>query len=226
MRTTVKKLINGSRTSTFVTSESGCRIEVAPIDPEVYTVIVNHSLRKEILRALYVMSRSGPVSKQSLADALSIDYHQLVYQLNHHLRDFWTVVEERKVRGTRMELIAPSHPHTIFIALGRGRSINVFDPPANLFGALSKVGTRCDSCTPAQQARCLTFVDSGGAGIASLSAPEKQLLKENGRTPPYKPLDKSILCALRGISTGESNVVEIPCSECSFMRKMIKIRPD
>ncbi len=208
----------------LVPSEGGCRVEIAPIDPEVYTVIVNHPLRKEILRALYIMARSGPVSKQALADSLSIDYHQLVYQLNHHLRDFWMVAEERKVRGTRMELIAPSHPYTIFIALGKGRSINVFDPPANLFGALSKVGTRCDSCGQSQQARCMTYVDHGCSCTASLTSAEKELLKANGRAQPYKPLDKSILCALRGISTGETCVVNIPCEECAFMRKTIRVR--
>ncbi|MDD1770863.1 MAG: hypothetical protein LUO79_07240 [Methanomassiliicoccales archaeon] len=209
-----------------MSSETGCRVEIAPIDPEVYTVIVNHPLRKEILRALYLMARSGPVSKQVLAESLSIDYHQLVYQLNHHLRDFWTVVEERKIRGTRMELIAPSHPYTIYLALGKGKSINVFDPPANLFGTLSKVGTRCDSCSQAQQARCMTFVDSGCSCTASLSAAEKDMLKANGRVPPYKPLDKSILCALKGISSGEPCAVDIPCNECAFMKKTIAVKTE
>jgi hypothetical protein len=201
-------------------------MEIAPIDPEVYTVIVNHPMRKEVLRALYIMARSGPVSKQVLADSLSIDYHQLVYQLNHHLRDFWTVVEERKVRGTRMELIAPSHPNTVYLALGNGKSINIFDPPANLFGALSKVGTRCDSCPPAQQARCMAFVDNGCTCTASLSPAERDVLKANGRVAPYKPLDKSILCALKGISSGEACSVNIPCDECAFMRKTIKVKSD
>jgi hypothetical protein len=220
----VAKLINEGAASRLVSSDAGCRIEVAPIDPEVYTVTVNHALRKEILRALYIMARSGPVSKQALAESLSIDYHQLVYQLNHHLRDFWTVVEEKKVRGTRMELIAPSHPYTIYLALGKGKAINVFDPPANLFGALSKVGTRCDSCGQSQQAKCLSYVDKGCSCTATLSPAEKDLLKANGRLPPYKPLDKSILCALKGISSGESCAVNIPCDECAFLRRTIRIK--
>ncbi len=210
----------------FVSADAGYRVEIAPIDPEVYTTIVNHPLRKEILRSLYLMARSGPVSKQVLADSLSIDYHQLVYQLNHHLRDFWTVVEEKKVRGTRMELIAPSHPHTIYLALGKGKSINVFDPPADLFGALSKVGTRCDACAQAQQAKCMTFVDSGCSCTASLSAAEREMLKANGRVAPYKPLDKSILCALKGISSGESCSVNVPCDECAFLRKTVRAKSE
>jgi len=72
---------------------------MAYIDPETYTSIVNHDLRKRILTKLYRSTRTSPISKQELADSLGIDYHQLVYQLNHHLRDFWTVKEEQKVRG-------------------------------------------------------------------------------------------------------------------------------
>jgi hypothetical protein len=209
-----------------VSASSSCRIEIAHIDPEAYTAIVNHPLRKDILRSLYRMALSGPVSKQKLADELSIDYHQLVYQLNDHLREFWKVVEEQKVRGTRMELIAPAHPSTIYIALGRERSVNVFDPLANLFGPLAKVGTRCDACSPSDASRCMRYVHNGCACTNSLSASEKDVLKANGRSSPYRPLDNAILCALKGISSGESCVVDIPCEGCAFLRKTIKISLD
>ena len=35
---------------------SGCRIEISYIDPETYASVVNHDLRKSILRALYAMT--------------------------------------------------------------------------------------------------------------------------------------------------------------------------
>src|SRR5512136_1873089 len=101
----------GKTPSSDVAPNSGCRIEVAYIDPVTYSSVVNHPLRKQILRTLYRAALDGPVSKQSLADQLKLDYHQLVYQLSHHLHEFWTVAEERNVRGTRMELIAPSNPY-------------------------------------------------------------------------------------------------------------------
>jgi len=210
-------------TQRSVEGETGCRIEIAYIDPEAYAAIVNHPLRKEVLRTLYRMALSGPVSKQEMADKLGIDYHQLVYQLNHHLREFWRVEREEKVRGTRMELIVPSHPYTIYIALGRGRAINVFDPLANLFGSLSKVGTRCDVCSAAEAAKCMRYVEGGCSCSSAPSAEEKELLKLNGRAAPCRPLDTAILCALRGIPAGKDCIVNIPCEGCAFLKKTIQI---
>jgi len=209
--------------STNVIASSGCRIEIAYIDPVTYSSVVNHPLRKEILRALYRAALDGPVSKQSIADQLKLDYHQLIYQLNHHLQDFWTVVEEKKVRGTRMELIAPSNPYTIFIALGKEQRLYVFDPLANLFGSLSKVGTRCDACTDKEAAKCLKYVEQGCACGKPSSEAELSILKANGRKPPFKPLDNAILCALKGIPSGEKCVVSIPCEGCAFLKKTIRI---
>ena len=143
---------------TTMDASTGCRIEIAYIDPEAYSGIVNHKMRKDILRALYRMTLNGPVSKQEIADQLQIDYHQLVYQLNNHLREFWAVKEELKRRGTRMELIAPSKPHVIFISLGKEQKIYVFDPLANLFGPLSKVGVRCDICSDAEAQKCIKLI--------------------------------------------------------------------
>lgn len=88
-------------------------------------------MRRSILRSLYVMALDRPVSKQELADKVKIGYHQL--------SEFWKVEEERKVRGTRLELIAPTFPSTIFITLGWDGKIIVVDPLANLFGPLARV---------------------------------------------------------------------------------------
>jgi len=62
-----------------VRTGSSCRIEIAHIDPVVFTSIVNHDMRKEILNKPCRMALDGPVSKQALAERLGIDYHQLVY---------------------------------------------------------------------------------------------------------------------------------------------------
>jgi hypothetical protein len=204
-------------------ASAGCRMEIAYIDPETYSEIVNHKMRKDILRSLYRMALNGPVSKQELADELKLNYHQLVYQLTNHLREFWTVVEEQKKRGTRMELIAPSKPHVIFISLGREQRIYVFDPLANLFGPLSKVGVRCDICSDAEAQKCLKFVNTGcSCGSASTTA-ERAILAANGRKVNQRPVDTAIICALRGIPVGQSCVIDIPCNTCAFLKRTIKI---
>ena len=204
-------------------AKTNCRIEIDYIDPQTYTALVNHDTRKEILKALYRLSRSGPVSKQQIADAVGIDYHQLVYQLNHHLRDFWSVVEERKVRGTRMELLAPAHPFAVYIAVGKEGRIHIVDPLACLFGPLSKVGTRCDKCSEKDAARCSTYVSAACTCGASPSDAEQVTLRANGRKPPYRPLDSAILCALKGLPVSQSCVVDIPCEGCAFLKRTINI---
>jgi len=137
-----------------------CKIEIGYADPETYASVVNHKLRKEILKTLYQMSVNGPVSKQQIADRLGIGYHQLIYQLNNQLRGFWVIREEKKVRGTRMELIEPAKPHTVFMTFGSDDTIFVVDPIANLFGPLSRVGTRCDVCTEEDAMKCIEHVKS------------------------------------------------------------------
>jgi hypothetical protein len=181
----------------------GCRIEIAYIDPEVYTSIVNHPLRRSILRSLYVMALDRPVSKQELADKVKIGYHQLVYQLGHQLSEFWKVAEERKVRGTRLELIAPAFPSAIFITLGRDGKIFVVDPLANLFGPLAKVGTRCDGCSTEDVRRCRGYVEKGCCGIGEPTADEQAILAKNDREIPFRPVDLAILCSLKGVTAGK-----------------------
>jgi hypothetical protein len=204
-------------------ASTGCRMEIAYIDPETYSGIVNHKMRKDILRALYRKALDGPISKQDLADELKIDYHQLVYQLNNHLREFWAVKEELKKRGTRMELIAPSMPHVIFISWGKEQRIYVFDPLANLFGPLSKVGVRCDICSDAEAQRCMKFVNTGCSCAPASTAAEKAILKANGRKLNQRPVDIAIICALRGIPIGQSCTIDIPCNSCAFLKRTIKI---
>ena len=82
---------------------SNRRIEIEFTDPDTYSSIINHDIRKRILRTLYDSTKDAPISKQDLADKLGVGYYRLGYQLNNHLKDFWTVREERKVRGARME---------------------------------------------------------------------------------------------------------------------------
>ena len=207
-----------------MTPVPGCRIEISYIDPETYASVVNHQMRKDILRTLYRMALDGPVSKQKLADELGLDYHQLVYQLNNQLREFWIVLEEQKKRGTRMELIGPSHPYSIMISIGKDQRLHIFDPLANIFGPMSKAGTRCDKCSPKEVERCLSYVSSGCGCSKDLSPAEKQLLQVNGRSGTPRPLDKAILCALSGIAEGKSCVISIPCEGCAFLKRTIKIQ--
>jgi hypothetical protein len=203
---------------------SNCRIEIAYIDPETYTSIVNHDLRKNILKALYAQSKSGPVTKQALADSLRVGYHQLVYQLNNHLKDFWLVMEEQKIRGTRMELIGPAYPDTIFIALGKDNGVFMVDPIANLFGPLHKVGSRCDQCSTTESYRCTASAIQKGCCGNDPTETEMAILISNNRKMPFRVVDHAILCALRGIPEGNTCTVEIPCDGCAFMKKFINIR--
>ena len=206
------------------TVSSNCRIEIAYIDPETYSSIVNHDMRKRILRTLYGSTRDSPISKQDLADKLGVGYHQLVYQLNNHLKDFWSVKEERKVRGTRMELIEPAKPSTVYITFGKDNGIFMVDPAANLFGPLSRSGTRCDGCSPNDAAKCMSSISSGCSCIIVPNEAEKAMLISNGRKQPFRPLDHAILCAIKGIPQGEKCILEIPCEACAFLRQPISIK--
>jgi len=199
-----------------------CRIEMAYIDPETYTSIINHDLRKRILTKLYRSTRDAPISKQELADSLGIDYHQLVYQLNHHLRDFWTVKEEHKVRGTRMELIEASHPYAVYITIGKDHGIFLVDPLAEIYGPVVKVGARCDQCTKDEAERCMEFAQSR-FDSEPLTSAEKDVLTANNRRAPYRPMDLALLAAIKGIPAGQRCVIDIPCQSCAFLRRTIRI---
>lgn len=200
-----------------------CRIEISYIDPEVYTSLINHDVRKRVLKSLYDLTFNGPISKQQLADSLGLGYHQLVYQLNNHLSDFWCVAEEQKVRGTRKELIKPMNRHAVYITLGKERSIHMVDPIANLFGPISEVGVRCDSCTLEESETCMQFLGENLRLDSEVEEAERALLEANCRTPPFRPLDVAILAALRGIASDQRFVLSIPCASCAFLRRTIQI---
>ncbi|WP_400208630.1 hypothetical protein [Candidatus Methanomassiliicoccus intestinalis] len=202
---------------------AGCRIEISYINPETYASIVNHELRKEILRTLYAMALDKPPTKQELADKLGMGYHQVSYQLGQQLAEFWKVVDEKKVRGTRMEYIAPSSPSAVYITLGKDGELFVVDPLANIFGQLSKVGTRCDGCSEKEYTKCLAHVAEGCFCGNELSEEEVSFLNKNGRKKPFRPMDLALVCALKGITSGRKCVISIPCESCPFMRRAIVI---
>ncbi|MBN1110335.1 MAG: hypothetical protein JXA45_06205 [Methanomassiliicoccales archaeon] len=199
-----------------------CRIEMSYIDPETYTSIVNHELRKRILTKLYRSTRDTPISKQELADALGIEYHQLIYQLNHHLRDFWRVKEEQKVRGTRMELIEAAHPYSVFITIGKENGIFLVDPLADLYGPVVRVGARCDQCSEGEAEQCMRFAQSR-FDAQTPTPSEKAVLDANNRYPPYRPMDLALLEAIKGIPAGQPCIIDIPCQTCAFLRRTIRI---
>lgn len=202
---------------------SPCRMEMRYLDPEVYAALVNHELRKSILRALYVRARSGPVAKNDLALGLGIGYQQIVYQLNHHLQEFWQIGAQQKVRGTMLELIEPTYPNAIFISLGAEQRIFTVDPLANLFGPLSRMGTRCDHCQERTAQGCCEHV-SAGECCPTLAPSEKDILLANGRREPFRPLDHAIICALRGIPERRACAISIPCEQCAFLRRVIGVK--
>lgn len=199
-----------------------CRIEISYIDPESYTAVVSHDLRRRILRELYRSSIHGSLSKQDLAQRLGIGYHQLFYQLNNHLAEFWRVESEEKVRGTRKELIEASNRNAIHITLGSGNRLYMIDPLGDRFGPVAEVGARCDSCSRQDAESCLGIMQSSGF-ILSIGEGERQLLHSNTRSPPYRPLDFALISALRGLTEGDSRPIIIPCRSCAFLRKFVGI---
>ena len=182
---------------------SNRRIEIEFTDPDTYSSIINHDIRKRILRTLYDSTKDAPISKQDLADKLGVGYHRLGYQLNNHLKDFWTVREERKVRGARMELIEPAKPSTVYIIFGKDNGIFMMDPASNRFGsAFAKrhqmrylFTERCGEVHVVGSFSC--------PGAAVPNEAEKGMLDPNGRKMPFKPMDYAILSAIKGIPQGK-----------------------
>ena len=196
-----------------------CRMEILYMDPDTYTTIATHEMRQSILTKLFKEAYNGhELTKQELADSLGIKYQQLVYQLMNHLRDFWTVVREEKVRGTRMEYIAPENPHGIYICVGKDRKLYIVDPIAELYGPISDVGVRCDSCSDDEAGHCIGSLTEKGIIPESLSESERQTLTVN-RRDGSRPLDRGLIEALRGLAAGDRCTMIIPCERCSYMRK-------
>ncbi len=198
---------------------ASCRMELVHMDPDTYTAIATHELRQNILTRLYRDTNKGePVTKQQLADSLGIKYQQLVYQLSNHLTDFWTVVREEKVRGTRMEYIAPSNPNGVYICVGKDRRIFVVDPVASLYGPLDVVGARCDSCSVEEAEHCVRSLIDKGIIPSELTTSERETLSKNKRSG-LRPLDRGFIEALKGMAAGNNCILTIPCERCSYLQK-------
>jgi len=168
------------------------------IDPEVYLKVVNHELRKKILYELFTLSLQGPVSKADIADNLGIGYHQMLYQLNEHLRSFWEVDHEEKVRGAREEFIRPKGVNTVFCLMGSDGIVHIADPLANKYGKVLNTGVRCDDCPQEQVKRCMDFLKVRPClpQVADADKRKQIILTVNNRPAPYKPVDQVLICTL------------------------------
>ena len=196
-----------------------CRMELVYMDPSTYISLASHDMRQQILTALFKAAFNGrDMTKQELADLLNVKYQQLVYQLNNHLNDFWIVVREEKVRGTRMEYIAPANRNAIYIAIGKDRNIYIVDPIAELYGPLGEVGNRCDMCSREEFEYCVDSLKKKRIVPDKLSAAEQDTLKLNKREE-MRPLDRGILEALKGLAVGNNCVLTIPCERCTFLKR-------
>lgn len=205
--------------------KSCCSISGYYLEPKTFYKILDHPLRKRILHKLYALTMDKPVTKKALAKALGVGYLQLLYQLNHYLRHFWEVKEERKIRGTREELIAPSDSNTIYIMLGTRATIYMLDPLANLFGKISEIGTRCDLCSREQISKCLEKTKIGEC--FSLSPEEKnrqeRLLGANSRSAPYTMMDHIVSCTILRSLEGEGCEVLVTENTCEFLEKVTQL---
>ena len=198
---------------------TGCKIELIYMDPDTYTAISTHELRQTILNKLYMEAYNGrSLTKQELADMLGIKYQQLVYQLTNHLKDFWTVQKEEKVRGTRMEYIAPANPNAVHMCIGKDRRIYIIDPIAELYGPIDAVGTRCDKCSVEEAEYCVESLIEKKIIPKELTTSERETLSMNKRSG-LRPLDRGFIEALKGIAAGDNCVLTIPCERCTFMQR-------
>lgn len=201
-----------------------CIIRGIYINPVTCLKVINHELRREILHKLYLLTIRGPISKRELAKAVGIDYHELVYQLNNHLKDFWRIMYEEKKRGAREEYIAPYEANAIYIMLGSGATIYILDPLANLYGKLAETGTRCQRCSRSQIRECLEeIIDQS---CFSFSREEKErmtkMLELNGRKEPFTPLDLVVACtALRSLE-GQGCIADLSRTKCNFLKQIAK----
>jgi hypothetical protein len=194
-------------------------MEITYLDPSTYMSLESHEIRQTILTTLFKAAYNGKeLTKQELADILDVKYQQLVYQLNNHLADFWKVVREEKVRGTRMEYIMPTEQNGIYIAMGKDRRIYIVDPIAEIYGPLGTKGCRCDVCSEEESEYCVKSLIEKGVIPEELSDAEKETLEINGRKE-LRPLDRGIIKALSGIAAGDKCVLTIPCERCTFLMK-------
>lgn len=197
-----------------------CRMEIHYMDPETYTAVATHELRQKILTKLFRAAFEGKkITKQDIADSLDQKYQQVVYQLTNHLQDFWEVVEEKKIRGARIEYIAPINVHAVYICLGKDRKIFLVDPIAELYGPLSEVGFRCDKCSVEESDHCVNSLVSKGIVTGELTQSQRETLSMNMRSG-MRPLDLGLIESLKGLASGECCELTIPCERCSYMKRI------
>lgn len=199
-----------------------CEICGQFLNPQLFLKILGHKVRQNILHKLHLLTLKGPVTKKELADAVGIDYYQLIYQLNHQLKGFWKVRYEVKKRGARVEYIAPPESNPIYILLGSNTTIYVMDPLANIFGKLREVGTRCQCCSEHQIRGCLdTIINQPCFAFAAKDRERlNTLLKINGREKHLTPIDLVIACTVLRAFEGKGCVVELGRSGCVFLRRI------
>lgn len=168
------------------------------IDPELYLKVKNHELRQNILNTLFYNSLEEPISKSVIANDLDIGYHKMLYQLTEHLDHFWKVDYEEKVRGAREEFISPQWHNTIYCLLGSDSLIHIIDPLGDLYGKISDVGVRCDTCPEEMVQSCLSKMGEDPCHPLTEEIFEKReaILKANGREAPYKPIDRFLMCTM------------------------------
>jgi hypothetical protein len=170
------------------------------IDPGLCMRIISHPLRRRLLAGLYQAAAEGPLTKMGLAQISGLGYDPVNYQLNRHLREFWVVTGQKKMRGAYLEYIAPKFPNTIFINPGTGGVLFIIDPVASLFGPLKKTGSRCDMCgrDTGQREGCLkNALRQPCFALASKEQKRMEtMLRHNGRKPPYTPVDHLMYCAV------------------------------
>jgi hypothetical protein len=121
-----------------------------------------------------------------------------------------------------MELIEASFPYAVFITIGKEHGIFLVDPLADLYGPVTKAGTRCDQCSREEAERCMDFAQSRLDSESPTEA-EKGVLTANRRSAPYRPMDLALLAAIKGIPAGQRCVIDIPCQTCAFLRRTVRI---
>lgn len=194
-------------------------MEIIYLDPLTYAAVADHEIRQAILTKLFKDTYDGtPIVKQDLADSLGLKYQQLVYQLTNHLKDFWTVVDEEKIRGATKEYIAPADPHAVYICLGKNGRIYMVDPIAEIYGPLSEKGLRCDTCSVEEADHCMKSLISKGIVQPEIGTSERETLSVNRRSG-MRPLDRGIIESLKGIASNNRCILTIPCERCTFMQR-------
>jgi hypothetical protein len=195
--------------------EDSGQLKGVVIDPDLYLKVINHDLRKQILNRLFILSLEKPISKSTIADDLDIGYHKMLYQLTQHLKYFWKVDYEKKVRGAREEYISPKWMNSVFCLLGGDAAVHILDPLANIYVKLAEVVVRCDNCTESQNEECMSSARSDPCMPQTEDVVKKReiILMVNERSDPYKPLDLFLICTLIKSLENEPCTIDLSCDK-------------